>query len=64
MTIAEARTRLGLTRAELARLLKVTTRTIIRWEGNVTKPHEIYLETLARLVRYKERDGTTGQALS
>ena len=55
--VREMRTRLGLTRSELARILKVTTRTIVRWEKGDTRPHEIFMEQLVLLVEEKEAHG-------
>src|SRR5262245_53494091 len=61
MSGREMRERLGLTQGELARELKVTDRTIARWEAGRTTPHPIYLETLTKLVLYKEGNGTSTQ---
>lgn len=50
-TINEVRLRLGLKQSDLARLLDVSTRTIVRWEAGVTVPHAIYLKRMTDMLK-------------
>ena len=51
---------LGLSQWELARTLRVSKRTIVRWEAGESEPHEVYVERLEQLVEAGAREhGTT-----
>lgn len=47
--VTRERERLGLTQAQLAKVLGVHVRTIMRWEMGAFKPHEVYLTRMAKM---------------
>jgi transcriptional regulator with XRE-family HTH domain len=49
MNVKEERERLGLYQAQVAQEVGVTTRTIMRWEQNLSKPHPTHRRKLAKL---------------
>ena len=49
MNVKEERERLGLYQAQVAQEVGVTSRTVIRWEQNLSKPHPTHRRKLAQL---------------
>lgn len=52
--IYKARKKVGLTRSELARALKVSYQSIVLWERSLVIPRLVYLKRLKRLFRLKK----------
>jgi DNA-binding transcriptional regulator YiaG len=47
----ELRDKLGLTQAQLAQRLHVSTRTVVRWEAGLFRMHYVYRDRLLQMVR-------------
>jgi putative transcriptional regulator len=55
--VKELRARLGISQEEMARQLKVSTNTVVRWERGAMKPRPEMVAKLEALARRVEREG-------
>ncbi len=55
--VKELRARLGISQEEMARQLKVSTNTVVRWERGAMKPRPEMVQKMEALARRAEREG-------
>lgn len=58
-TIKAMRERLGLTQAGLGARLRVSKRTVWRWEHGASAPHPVYLDRIREMVEAAHREAIT-----
>ena len=51
MDVKQARERLGFSQNELAQIVGVSSRTIQNWEAGVSKPKQVQVDTINRLLK-------------